>query len=80
MVITVSEETIQRTQLPAEVRTDPRPATRLAGSLAEAVEECEKTTIQTVLQSCNFHREKTAKALGISVRTLHYKMSRYGLH
>jgi two-component system NtrC family response regulator len=80
MVITVSEDTIQKSQLPAEVRIDPRAATRIAGSLAEAVEECEKLTIQTVLQSCNFHREKTAKALGISVRTLHYKMSRYGLH
>ncbi len=49
-------------------------------SLAEAVDECEKTTIQSALEACGLHRENSAKALGISVRTLHYKMSRYGLH
>ncbi|MEQ9066722.1 MAG: helix-turn-helix domain-containing protein, partial [Gimesia chilikensis] len=34
----------------------------------------------TALAACDYHREKTAKLLGVSVRTLHYKMSRYGLH
>jgi two-component system NtrC family response regulator len=29
---------------------------------------------------CDNHRERTAKLLDISVRTLHYKMRRYGLH
>lgn len=47
--------------------------------LAEAVAECERATIDRALQACGRHREKTAKALGISVRTLHYKMGRYAL-
>ncbi|MCU0980017.1 MAG: hypothetical protein MUF25_12745 [Pirellulaceae bacterium] len=31
------------------------------------------------LTNCNQHRERTAQLLGVSVRTLHYKMNRYGL-
>ena len=52
----------------------------LPNSLAEAVQECERMTINRALQACGRHREKTAKALKISVRTLHYKMGRYSLH
>ena len=37
-------------------------------------------SIQAALAACECHREHTAKMLDISVRTLHYKMSRYGLH
>jgi DNA-binding NtrC family response regulator len=49
-------------------------------TLAEAVQSCERVTIQMALESCGRHRERTAKALGISVRTLHYKMLRHGLY
>jgi len=48
--------------------------------LAEVTEYAEKDAIQAALAASDFHREQTAKALGVSVRTLHYKMSRYGLH
>ncbi|HBN79742.1 MAG TPA: sigma-54-dependent Fis family transcriptional regulator, partial [Planctomycetaceae bacterium] len=49
-------------------------------TLAEVTEYAEKDAIQAALAASDFHREQTAKALGVSVRTLHYKMSRYGLH
>ena len=35
---------------------------------------------QAALAASDFHREHTARRLGISLRTLHYKMNRYGLH
>ena len=80
LVITCAGDVIQESELPAELRKIPRVNSKMPNSLAEAMDECEKTTIQLVLESCNLHRENTAKMLGISVRTLHYKMSRHGLH
>ena len=80
MVLTCAGDVIHDSELPAELRKGTRTNTKLPSSLAEAIDECEKTTIQAVLEACNLHRENTAKALGISVRTLHYKMSRHGLH
>jgi two-component system NtrC family response regulator len=47
--------------------------------LDTAVAEVEKSTILAALERCNHHRERTAQLLGISVRTLHYKMNRYSL-
>jgi len=48
--------------------------------LAETTEAAEKAAIEAALVTRQFHREQTAKLLGISLRTLPYKMSRYGLH
>lgn len=80
LVITCAGDVIQASELPAELRKLTRENVRMPNSLAEAMDECEKATIQIALEACNLHRENTAKALGISVRTLHYKMGRYGLH
>jgi two-component system NtrC family response regulator len=48
--------------------------------LAEAAEAAERSAIQAALHETDFHRERAAKLLGVSIRTLHYKMSRYELH
>jgi transcriptional regulator with PAS, ATPase and Fis domain len=63
--------------LPKEMCT---PATR-AGvlNLEGAVQEAEKATILAALAQCNHHRERTARLLGISIRTLQYKMNRLSL-
>lgn len=80
VVVTTNGDVIHDNELPAELT--PKVASKLnpARSLAESVEECEREAISCALDECDFHREKTAKRLGISVRTLHYKMGRYGLH
>ncbi len=80
MVITSANDVITATELPDDLRVVARDTSVNYSSLAQAIDECEKTVILSALQSCNLHRENTAKALGISVRTLHYKMSRHGLH
>lgn len=51
-----------------------------ARTLAEITEAAEQAGIKSALIANDHHRELTAKSLGISVRTLHYKMSKYGLH
>ncbi|MCR9211698.1 MAG: sigma 54-interacting transcriptional regulator, partial [bacterium] len=82
LVVTHTGDVIDSNELPADLQpaTTDRGAKTLPASLSEAVENCEREMISTVLAECDFHRENTAKRLGVSVRTLHYKMGRYGLH
>jgi two-component system NtrC family response regulator len=76
LVVTVEGPTIHAEDLPAETRTVPRQA---VVSLDEATQEAERAAILAALAQCNQHRERAAALLEISVRTLHYKMNRYGL-
>ncbi|MGD6815596.1 sigma 54-interacting transcriptional regulator [Metabacillus sp. 113a] len=46
-------------------------------SLSEAVEKTEKDVITAALQKFGYNRTRTAKSLGISLRTLYYKMEKY---
>ena len=81
LVVTVSDDFIHAADIPSDI--DPNAggigATPVR-TLAEAVEAAEQEAVAAALATCDYHREKTAKLLGVSVRTLHYKMSRYGLH
>jgi two-component system NtrC family response regulator len=65
---------------PAELARGPKEDSTLKGTLIEIAEAAEKVAIAQALTTNDFHRERTAKSLGISVRTLHYKMNRYNLH
>ena len=80
LVVTLAGDVIHASDLPAELA--PRVSSRSAAlrTLADVVEECEREAITIALEACKFHREKTAQRPGVSVRTLHYKMGRYGLH
>jgi DNA-binding NtrC family response regulator len=76
LVVTVEKPTIHAEDLPDQMRVVP---VRKVVTLEEAVQEAEKAAILAALAECNQHREHTANLLGVSVRTLHYKMNRYGL-
>ncbi|QDV66774.1 Transcriptional regulatory protein ZraR [Rosistilla carotiformis] len=82
MVVTHTDAIIHDHQLPLELQQKSGSNSRatLACTLSDAVEHCERETISAALAACDCHRENTAKRLGISIRTLHYKMGRYGLH
>lgn len=80
LVVTVNDDVIGAGDLPHDIAKDGRPICSALTSLAAATELAEKEAIQIALIARNFHREQTAKALGISLRTLHYKMNRYGIH
>jgi DNA-binding NtrC family response regulator len=72
----VEGSTIHVEDLPEEMRAAPRQG---VWTLEQATQEAEKAAILAALAQCNQHRERTAGLLAISVRTLHYKMNRYGL-
>lgn len=80
LVVTVSAQRIEAASLPVELSPTAQSVSSPIRSLSDVTEAAEKDAIQAALAASNCHREDTAKALGISVRTLHYKMNRYGLH
>jgi DNA-binding NtrC family response regulator len=50
-----------------------------AGRLNDVVEAAETQAISDALKAVDGNRREAAKKLGVSLRTLFYKMSRYGL-
>jgi len=48
-------------------------------TLRETVEEAERRAIRGALEATRGNRRDAAKRLGVSLRTLFYKMDRYGL-
>lgn len=49
-------------------------------ALKDMVESYEKQVIQEALKKCNGDKSKAAEMLDVSVRTLYYKMERYGIN
>ena len=80
LVVTVADNTIHASDIPSELHPIAATGKARNKTLVDAVEEAEKSAISSALVTCEYHREQTAKLLGISIRTLHYKMNRYGLH
>src|SRR6266545_4658663 len=66
---------------PGDFRVVPGNKTRAptTGSLNDVVEAAETQVISDALKAVNGNRREAAKKLGVSLRTLFYKMSRYGL-
>ena len=73
---------------PADFRTQPLPTPPSPGSgewgvgsgtLREVTEAAERRAITEILKETSGNRREAAKRLGVSLRTLFYKMSRYGL-
>ena len=49
------------------------------GSLKSVVEAAERRAISDALRACDGNRREAAKRLGVSLRTLFYKIDRYGI-
>ncbi len=48
-------------------------------SLSEVVEKVEAEHIKRMLKTCNNNKTQTAKSLGVSIRSLYYKIDKYGI-
>jgi len=64
--------------IPMQRQTE-KPHIEQTKSLKDMIAEYEKRIILETLKKNNWHREKTARDLGISLRTLYYKLKEYGL-
>jgi DNA-binding NtrC family response regulator len=76
LAVTIEGPTIHAEDLPPELRSTPR---QEVVTLEQAVQEAERAAILAALCQCNHHRERTARLLGISIRTLQYKMNHLSL-
>jgi DNA-binding NtrC family response regulator len=50
-----------------------------AGKQLRSIRDLEKEAIETTIRETDGHRRNAAKILGISIRTLQYKLKEYGL-
>jgi PAS domain S-box-containing protein len=82
-----SESTILPEHLPplevkSGMESDQQPANRrqaIPSPLKAVLEEAERLHIARVLAECGKNRTEAAKRLGISIRSLYYKMEKYGI-
>ena len=51
----------------------------IQGSLEEIMHRHEKQIIEQALETCQYNKTKTAHMLNISIRSLYYKLEKYGL-
>jgi two-component system response regulator AtoC len=66
---------------PTDLRHEPLPSSHSpeSGTLREATERAEREAITAALHATSGNRREAARNLGVSLRTLFYKIERYGL-
>ena len=79
LVVTVKDATIQPEHLPEEIQAGKEDARTMVVTLGTSLEQLEREVIQRTLTEITNHREKAAKLLGISLRSLQYKIKEYGI-
>ncbi len=65
--------------LPSPISHDSEEKGEESGSLRSVVEEAERNAIAEALTATDGNRREAAKRLGVSLRTLFYKIDRYGI-
>lgn len=79
LVLTAPEATIRATDLPEFLQAHEKNATSFPLRVGMTLAEAEKLLIQQTLAHLTSNRESAAQALGISRRSLQYKLKQYGL-
>ena len=79
LVITCKNAVVEVTDLPDFLRTHDQSATTVNFRPGMTLAEIERLAIQQTLNHVTNNREEAAKALGISRRSLQYKLKEYGL-
>jgi DNA-binding NtrC family response regulator len=77
LVVTVREDMIRPQHLPEEIQTSREDIRTMVVTLGNSLEEIEREVIRRTLLEVTNHRERAAKLLGISLRTLQYKIKEY---
>jgi two-component system, NtrC family, response regulator AtoC len=72
-----NKETLAPEDFADDVRRTPHAAR--VGTLEDAVADAERRVIAAALAESNGNRREAAKRLGVSLRTLFYKIERYGI-
>ena len=70
---------LRREPLPSPISQDPEEKGEGSRTLRSAVEAAEREAISAALKATDGNRREAAKRLGVSLRTLFYKIDRYGI-
>jgi len=76
LVVTADGEHVRADAVPSEIRFY---AQRPQFDLDSTTREAERKAILAALEQAGDHRERAAELLGVSVRTLHYKLKKLGI-
>lgn len=79
LVVTVKDATVQPEHLPEDILASKEDVRTMLVTLGTTLGQIERDVIQRTLAEVTNHREKAAKLLGISLRTLQYKIKEYGI-
>ncbi len=79
LVVTLREDIIHPEHMPEEIQASKEDVRTMVVTLGSPLEEIEKEVIRRTLAEITNHREKAAKLLGISLRSLQYKIKEYGI-
>jgi DNA-binding NtrC family response regulator len=79
LVVTVKDPVVDVEVLPEEVQASREDARTMVVTLGSTLKGIEREAIRRTLTEVTNHREKAAKLLGISLRTLQYKIKEYGI-
>ena len=79
LVVTVKDTMIQPEHLPEEIQAGKEDVHTMVVTLGTSLDQLEREVIHRTLTEITNHREKAAKLLGISLRTLQYKIKEYGI-
>ena len=79
LVVTLRDKTILPQHLPEEIQASREDVRTMVVTLGTSLDAIEKDVIRRTLAEVTNHREKAAKLLGISLRTLQYKIKEYGI-
>jgi transcriptional regulator with PAS, ATPase and Fis domain len=79
LMITVRDQVVEPGHLPEEIQASKEHVRTMLVTLGSTLEEIEREVIRRTLAEVTNHREKAAKILGISLRTLQYKIKEYGI-
>jgi DNA-binding NtrC family response regulator len=79
LVVTVKDPVLQSEHLPDEIQASKEDMRTMMVTLGTPIEQIEREVIERTLREVTNHREKAAKLLGISLRTLQYKIKEYGI-
>lgn len=79
LVVTVRDSTILSEHLPEEIQVSREDIRTMVVTLGKSLEEVEREVIRRTLMEVTNHREKAASLLGISLRSLQYKIKEYGI-
>ncbi len=79
IVVTSSEQEIKPEHLPLQIQSAREPSHSFTVGLGISIQEMEKRLIRETLTHVSSNRKQAASALGISLRTLQYKLKEYKL-